>query len=469
MFVSLGLKNAWRNRGRTALGIISMAVAAVIFMSSSTLSKGYPAGAFWEARQLIGGEILMLPERIALSTDALSAGGYTWEFETRSYDRPNLTMGFDPTAYWYGGMRGLPSPGQSTISPDRLDEIADELQENPSVAGASVRRALPFLVQTGDSKSMFYMYGFIEPRDIALDTDTYKMSEAMARGRYLEPDDLMKGVACAGWRNLTLGLKADLEIPRLRADGPSGAVENANPHFAGFDYERHVAATIDIVGQASFAEGSPGGPTYANPVLFVTPETFDALKSASGIPDSLTNWGISVTVDNMADLENYVGLLRRQYPDLTVYSVSQLSTASANRDTMATGVPMDMRRVTEALSFMIAALLSATNLSVLMLARKNEIGILRAIGATRWNITCMVLAESIWVAFLGSLIGGLFTQPAILWQFLSNNIEFRIVAETIGANLGRALGFSVAAAVLFGFLPVAKALRVTPAQVLRGE
>jgi putative ABC transport system permease protein len=130
---------------------------------------------------------------------------------------------------------------------------------------------------------------------------------------------------------------------------------------------------------------------------------------------------------------------------------------------------MDMRRVTELLSFMIAALLSATNLSVLMLARKTEIGILRALGATAWNISSMVLAESVWIALLGSIVGGAITQPAILWQLLSNSIDSGVVATTILANLGKAVGFSVAAAILFGFLPISKALRVTPAQVLRGE
>jgi putative ABC transport system permease protein len=171
----------------------------------------------------------------------------------------------------------------------------------------------------------------------------------------------------------------------------------------------------------------------------------------------------------MAELESYVALLRRQYPDFTVYAVPQLAAAASNRDSVGVGVPMDMRRVTEVLSFMIAALLAATNLSILMLSRKNEIGILRALGATQWNIISMVLAESLWIAFLGSLIGGLTTQPAVAYQLLSNKIASRTVVLTMAANLGKLMGFSLGAAVLFGFLPVAKALRVTPAQVMRGE
>ncbi|MGI6632754.1 MAG: ABC transporter permease [Bacillota bacterium] len=446
MFVALGLKNAWRNRARTALGIISMAVAAVIFMSSSTLSKGYPAGAFWEARQLIGGEILMLPERIALSTDTLSAGGHTWRFERRSYDKPNLVLGFDPTPYWYGGMVSSSAPAEN------LAEVAHELREDPSVLSVFERKSIPFLNETSDSRGPIYQYGFIEPRDVRSDIEVYRLDEALYWGRYLEPGNTMEGVACSGWENLSVG-GSNISIPVLNESGT-------------FDYENSVRTRIEIVGRASFDNPVPGNPPYANPVVFVTPDTFRRIEEIAGHSEA---WGFSISVRNMADLESYAALLRRRYPDFTIYTVSQLAAAATTRERVAAGVPMDMRRVTELLSFMIAALLSATNLSVLMLARKTEIGILRALGATAWNISSMVLAESVWIALLGSIVGGAITQPAILWQLLSNSIDSGVVATTILANLGKAVGFSVAAAILFGFLPISKALRVTPAQVLRGE
>ena len=237
MFVALGLKNAWRNRARTALGIISMAVAAVIFMSSSTLSKGYPAGAFWEARQLIGGEILMLPERIALSTDTLSAGGHTWRFERRSYDKPNLVLGFDPTPYWYGGMVSSSAPAEN------LAEVAHELREDPSVLSVFERKSIPFLNETSDSRGPIYQYGFIEPRDVRSDIEVYRLDEALYWGRYLEPGNTMEGVACSGWENLSVG-GSNISIPVLNESGT-------------FDYENSVRTRIEIVGRASFDTRCP--------------------------------------------------------------------------------------------------------------------------------------------------------------------------------------------------------------------
>jgi hypothetical protein len=455
MFLALGLKNAWRNRGRTALGIISMAVAAIIFMSSSTLSKGYPSRALWEARQLAGGEILLLPEKVTLSTDTLSSGGYTWSFEKTSYDKPTAVMGFDPTPYRYGMMRGVPAEGGDEQVLSRIDDVVAELRAEDFVSGVMVREALPFLVEARQEDLTFYSYGFVEPRDVASDVGRYEMDQAVTHGRYLVEDDFMKGVACLGWQYLSVGGASSLQFPTMSE--------------IGYDYENGFSQGLEIVGGVSFRTPNPAFPPYSNPVVFVTPRTFESLKEATGIPSSSTTWGISVSVKSMAELESYVALLRRLYPDFTVYGVSQLATAASVRESVGTGVPMDMRRVTEVLSVMIAALLSATNLSILMLARKNEIGILRALGATRWNIACMVLAESLWIALLGSLAGSLFTQPAIIYQLTSNKIPSGAVVSTIAVNVGKSLGFSLCAAVLFGFLPVAKALRVTPAQVMRGE
>jgi len=454
MFVALGLKNAWRNRSRTALGIISMAIAAMIFMSGSTLGKGYPARAYWEARQMVGGEIILIPEKITLSTDTLAAGGYTWRFEKRSYDKPTLLICFDSTPYRYGFMRGVPLDGEEEPALTRIREVAAELRDEPFVAGVMVREAMPFLRQSRQDDIDFYEYGFIEPRDVKSDRERYEMEQAVIRGgsqdRYLLEGDFMKGVDCYGWQYRVVW---DFLLPTMSE--------------SGYDYENLLPVRLEMVGTVGFQQ--PFAPPYANPVVFVTPETFGALKEATGIPDSMTTWGITVSVDNMADLESYVSYLRRKYPDFTVYGIPQLAAAMANSEAIRSGVPLDMRRVTEVLSFMIAALLSATNLSILMMARKTEIGILRALGATRWNITCMVLAESVWIALLGALIGSLITQPAVLYQLLSNKLSSETVLSTIGAEIGKSLGFSLCAAVVFVFLPVAKALRVTQAEVMRGE
>ncbi len=468
MFFSLGLKNAWRNRGRTALGIVSMAIAAVIFLSSATLSKGYPAVAFVPARQLLGGDIVLIPGKNALSREDMAAGGYTWRFTTKSLDTPNLAMGFDTTPYSYGTIQGFPTAGSPKVSAARMQEVLSSLQGNSAVRYAAIRRDLTF-IQTGSPTSTGgptpYQYGFLDARDVGEDLNVWKMPSAIRSGSYLSLEDQgLVGVSVDGWASLRqTQANANLEIPRY-----TPATKDDGSNY--LDYENPVAVTLKLKGAASFVEGSGAAARMlSNPVIFVSSSTLSELAGRAGYPDEATYWGISVTLKDMSISENVAAQLRRQFPDFTVLPASVLESAAAQGSSISTGVPMDMRAITQGIAFITAALLSATNLTVLMLSRKNEIGILRALGATRWNIACMVLTESIWVALLGALLGSVITQPAILWQLLSNKVARDAVMKEVGNGIGRSAAFATAAAVIFGFLPVAKALRITPAQVLRGE
>jgi putative ABC transport system permease protein len=256
----------------------------------------------------------------------------------------------------------------------------------------------------------------------------------------------MTGVGCIGWSGLPASGALTLQIPRYtgkpKADGS-----------AYLDYENPYQTVMRIKGWASFVEG--GGATLkvvTDPVIFVATSTLSSLAEAAGYPEEATHWGISVIIKDMSELENVAALLRREFADFT----SVLEAAAVSKGSISTAVPMDLRRVTEAIAFVTAALLSATNLMVLMLSRKNEIGILRALGATRWNIAWMVLTESVWIALLGSIAGSVFTQPAIRWQLISNRAASDAIVREVGHGMSKAVAFSTAAAAVFGFLPVAR-------------
>jgi hypothetical protein len=454
MFFSLGLKNAWRNRGRTALGIVSMCIAAMLFMSSSTLSKGYPAMAYVPARQLLGGDIVLLPGKLALTREDMASGGYVWRFGTKSLDEPNLVMGFETEPYSYGTIQGYPVSGEPGVPGERFQEVVSLLKQDDSIESASVRRSLPFLIRAEKS----YMYGFLDARNVTEDLSRWGMASTV-RGAYLdEREEDFSGVLVNGWSNLSLpaGVPVALEIPRYNG--------------ANLNYENPLTARLTIKGVASFTEGSGvAARNLSVPAVFVTGSTLTDLAEQAGYPEEATYWGISVTLKDMSALENVAALLRREFPDFTTFTAPQLSAASTQNTTVSTGVPMDMRRITQTIAFVTAALLSATNLTILMLSRKNEIGILRALGATRWDITCMVLTESVWISLIGALIGVVITQPALLWQLLSNKVGQDVVLREVGTGFGRAVLFAASSAAVFGFLPVARALRITPAQVLRGE
>lgn len=465
MFVSLGFRNAWRNRGKTLMGVVSMAVATIIFASSATLSQGYPANAYFAARQLLGADILLLPGKSIVSQEDLASSLWSWRFEKTSLDQPNSTLGFNLTPFYYGSMQGESFSG-NLPGPSEISEQAERLRREPSIGSAEPKKALPFLY-TYEQDSLLHMgYGYIEPRNPKNDLEVWGIESALGPGgRYLDAADGSNSAAvlCGGWAGMSFktGQELTIEIPQF-APGGDGRYY--------FDYENPFETKLEIVGTVSFADGAGALTTkYANPSVFVTPDLFDELCEHAGFEPGNTQWGIGVTVSNMSILENVAAWLQRECPDYSVITAPSLADAVAGTTGLPTGVPLDMRKVTEALAFLTAALLSATNLMVLMMSRKTEIGILRSLGATQWNIICMVLTESIWIALLGGIAGNLISQPAVFWNLLSNKLGSHAILREVMRTAGHSLGFAVAAAAVFGFLPVAKALRVTPAQVLRSE
>lgn len=329
MFVALGLRNAWRNRGRTALGIVSMAIASIIFLSSATLSSGYPAAAFLAARQLIGGDILLLPGKNALSQQDLAAGGYTWRFQKRSYDSPDITMGFDNAPYSYGTVQGFPTSASAGVSADRYREVLLAVQADASVKAASIRRSLPFL-QSQQGGDQAFSYGFLDARDVPADLSTWKI-DTVTSGQYLSPGNgSLMGVACASWAGLPVrpGTAINLQIPRYTLPAGGGS--------AYLDYEGYFGATLDITGQASFSEGAGAAfRAFADPVAFVSEATLASLARDAGYPEQATYWGISVTVD-MSELENVAAFFRREFPDFTVVPASTLASAATQRTSIST-------------------------------------------------------------------------------------------------------------------------------------
>jgi len=463
MFFWLGLRNAWGNRGRTVLGVASMAVAALVFMSGATLSRGYPAQAYFEARQLLGADLLLLPGKTVMSREDLAGADYVWRFVRKSLDRPDATLGFDAGPFSYGILQGLPVSQVKGVSEDRYREVLSLLRKEPSIKSATLKQSIPFLMPVTTSLGLSYCYGFLEARDIAEDIATWKMDQAVRSGKYLDPGDErgMSGIACAGWagmRVFTFGMP-ELEVPRCRGRLESG--------LWVLDYADPLRAELRIRGAAYFIDSTSS--RYSDPVIFVSRGTFAEIARRAGFPDAATYWGIGAAVKDMSELEDVIALLRRQYPDFTVIGVPYLAAAAGTQSGVPAGIPVDVREVTEALVFITAALLSAANLAVLMVSRKNEIGILRALGATRWNIACMVLSETMSIALIGAIAGSLLVQPAILWGLVSNKVPLAAAAERIGVPTARAVSFSLLSAASFGFLPVMRALKFTPAQVLRGE
>jgi putative ABC transport system permease protein len=96
--------------------------------------------------------------------------------------------------------------------------------------------------------------------------------------------------------------------------------------------------------------------------------------------------------------------------------------------------------------------------------RTNEIGILKALGASRWMILSEFLIESAAISLIGGILGvGLSFVVTPIVEFYDIRVEANAAAWL------SALGFAVLTGTLFGLYPAWKASQLVPVEALNAE
>jgi len=125
-------------------------------------------------------------------------------------------------------------------------------------------------------------------------------------------------------------------------------------------------------------------------------------------------------------------------------------------------------------ALIVAAIGMANTMTVTLLERTNEIGIMKAIGASDRDIESMFLFESILIAFLGGLAGILINFGVS--KFL--NILVNILAKNLGGQpvtlfytptwfLIFIIVFSILVGIFSGIVPAKRAAKMDPLEALK--
>ncbi|MBR5754352.1 MAG: FtsX-like permease family protein, partial [Erysipelotrichaceae bacterium] len=124
------------------------------------------------------------------------------------------------------------------------------------------------------------------------------------------------------------------------------------------------------------------------------------------------------------------------------------------------------------ISLVVSSIMIAVITLISVLERTKEIGILRAMGASKANISSIFNAETFIIGLLSGLLGIGTTKALLppinsLIHSLTNNYEVNAVLPTYGAIT--LIIISVVLTIIAGFIPSKKAARQDPVIALRTE
>lgn len=186
------------------------------------------------------------------------------------------------------------------------------------------------------------------------------------------------------------------------------------------------------------------------------------LQQALGLDGQLSLVRLMVTAGGDDSLKKSAAALQLLLPSAKVTEVRQTARTSEG---LLAKVKLLMLMVT-AVVLVSAGSSVAGTMSTTVLERGKEIGLMKAMGGTRWEVMLIFCGEAAMLGLLGGLAGYLFGSA--IAQFITRTV-FSASAEFIPWFAGISLGVSLFLALLGSVGPMISVFKLDPVRSLRGE
>jgi len=192
-------------------------------------------------------------------------------------------------------------------------------------------------------------------------------------------------------------------------------------------------------------------------------QVFTKLATAQALADlpgriSLIQLSVTGTPDS---IEHFIVALAQRTPDADVHGIKQLAEAEGRLYNRISG----LLSTTVILVLLLTSLCVMAGMSNVAIERKNDVGLMKAIGGSVRGVVRFFLAEAIFMGIMGGLVGSAIGMIGSIWL---GKAVFGVAAQPRWIVYPVSVGVTVVVSIASAF-PLRRLASVRPANVFRGE